>query len=136
MQPVASLLWGVGVFIVTPVAVLFLLLTIIGLPAAIFLALAFGALLYLSQVFVGMAIGRALMPESWRSRPNRWRLWVAMLLGVTFIVVIRLLPIPFGWTFWTSLAIGFVAMGAVWMFMTGIGASGERRPESVSSGGE
>jgi len=116
-RPVVSLGWGIALLIAVPLLVLLLAVTVIGLPLAL---IALGLLLlaaYLSQIVVGIMLGRLLL-----GRPTtRSGLWVAMLVGVTIVVVIRLLPIPYGWTTWVSLLIAVLAIGAIWTELTGWG---------------
>lgn len=116
-RPVVSLGWGVGVLIIVPILAVLLAVTIVGVPLALMALGLYLLALYLSQVVVGIALGRLLL----RQPATRGGLWLAMLVGVTIVVLIRLLPIPYGWTFWVSLIIGFLALGAIWTTLTGWG---------------
>jgi len=116
-RPVVSLGWGVALLIAVPLLALVLVVTIVGVPLAL---IALGLLLlaaYLSQIVVGITLGRLLL----RRTTTRIELWVAMLVGVTIVVLIRLLPIPYGWTTWVSLLIAVLAIGAIWTELTGWG---------------
>ncbi|ACZ39345.1 MAG: hypothetical protein DIU58_011840 [Sphaerobacter thermophilus] len=116
-RPVVSLGWGVALLIAVPLLAVVLAVTIVGVPLAL---IALGLLLlaaYLSQIVVGITIGRLLL----RRPTTRTGLWAAMLVGVTIVVLIRLLPIPYGWTTWVSLLIAVLAIGAIWTELTGWG---------------
>jgi len=119
-QPLISFGWGLGVLIVAPVAVIVLLITVIGVPVALLLLALYLAGLYLSQVLVGLAVGRLILSRGWRD-VGRLHVWVVMLVGVTLVTVVRLLPLPYSWTLWLSLLVGVLGLGAVWTAVTGWG---------------
>lgn len=93
-RPHWSLLAGIVLIIAVPILILLLMVTIIGLPIGFILLFAFLAVLYLSQVFVGLALGRLILPKSWGDAGRGYNL-LAMVLGVTIIGGIRLIPVPF-----------------------------------------
>ncbi len=126
-RPVVSFAWGAGLVVLTPIVALVLAITVIGFPAALILAGLYVAGLYLSQVIVGLALGRLIFPAAWRDA-DRVHLWVAMAVGVLIVLVVRLLPIPYGWTFWVSLLVAFLALGAIWTRLTGWGLAGRGAP--------
>jgi hypothetical protein len=72
--------------------------------------------LYLSQVFAGLAIGRYLMPRSWRDG-SRGYLLLAMTLGVIIIAAIRMAPVPFLGPVVTAI-VTFWGFGAAVMLVT------------------
>lgn len=116
-RPVVSLGWGVGLLIAVPILVILLAVTIVGVPLALIALGMFLLAAYLSQVVVGITLGRLLL----RQPTTRTGLWVAMLVGVTIVVLIRLLPLPYGWTTWVSLLVAVLAIGAIWTELTGWG---------------
>jgi hypothetical protein len=78
--------------------------------------------LYLSQVFVGTAIGRWILPDSWGDSGRGFNL-LAMALGVILLGALRLIPVP---------AVGFII--AAITALLGLGAvfiGLRRRPTPV-----
>ena len=90
----ATLIAGVVAIVLVPVLALLLLITLIGIPVSIVAFILFGIALYLSQVFVGMAIGRTILPRGWRSYGRGYNI-LAMVIGVVLIGLLRLIPVPF-----------------------------------------
>jgi len=120
VAPLPTVLWGIAALVVVPIATLLLLVTIIGIPAALLLLGTWLAVLYLSQVLVGIALVRLLPVRSFRG-DRRLTLWLSMLVGTTAILLFRMLPLPFGWTFWWSLVIGVLGLGMAWTAFSGWG---------------
>ena len=122
--PLPSLLWGIGLLIAIPILAIILLITVVGIPAGLLLAGIYLAAIYLSQVFLGLSLVRGVLPGSWRS-DRRLPLWLAMLIGTSLVVLVRLLPLPFGiapwWTGILSFLIAVLALGAIWTDLTGWG---------------
>jgi len=118
--PLWTLVWGMVALVLVPAVVIVLALTVVGLSAALLLLGLYFAVLYLSQVLVGIAVLRLLPLPALRSE-RRVTLWLTMLVGTTLVLLFRMLPIPFGWTFWWSLLIGAIALGMVWTALTGWG---------------
>lgn len=77
-----------------PVFAVIAMITILGIPIGILMLLAYVVGLYLSQVIVGMAIGRFLLPRRWRDG-SRGYLLLAATIGIILIGVLRVLPVPF-----------------------------------------
>jgi cytoskeletal protein CcmA (bactofilin family) len=109
-EPLASLLAGLILAVFVPVGVVALLATVVGIPIALIGAALFAAGLYLSQVVVGLALGRAILPKSWDTAGRGYNL-LAMTLGVIALAALRLIPVPF-------LGTGIAAVTAVF----GLGA--------------
>jgi hypothetical protein len=120
--PLVSFGWGIVLLFLVPVLVLVLLITVVGIPIALILAALYTIALYLSQIIVGITLVRLALSRTpgWAGS-DRMRLWLSMLIGVPIVLLIRLLPIPFGWTFWLSLLIGIFALGAIWTALSGWG---------------
>lgn len=89
-----TLVAGIAGIILVPIVAVILAVTVIGIPVSLVSLILFGVALYLSQVFVGLALGRAILPRSWRSIGRGYNL-LAMVLGVAIIGAIRLIPLPF-----------------------------------------
>lgn len=132
-RPVVCVAWGAGLLLVVPLIVLVLLVTVVGVPVALILAGAYAAALYLSQVIVGIALASLVLPRSVRE-VARVRLWAAMLAGVTVVVLVRLLPLPYGWTFWLSLIVSVLGLGAIWTDLTGWGRWPTRAEQPAGMG--
>ncbi len=120
LAPLPTVLWGIAALIVVPIAALLLLVTIVGIPAALLLLGIWLAVLYLSQVLVGVALVRLLPVRLFRG-DRRLTLWLSMLVGTTIVLLFRMLPLPFGWTFWWSLVIGVLGLGMAWTAFSGWG---------------
>ena len=89
-----TLIAGVVAIVLVPLIATLLLFTLIGIPVSVVAFTLFAVALYLSQVFVGLAIGRAVLPRGWRSYGRGYNI-LAMAIGVTLIGLLRLIPIPF-----------------------------------------
>jgi hypothetical protein len=87
-----------------------LLATVVGIPIALIGAAFFAAALYLSQVVVGLALGRAILPKRWDTAGRGYNL-LAMTIGVIALAALRLIPVPL-------LGTGIAALTAVF----GLGA--------------
>lgn len=132
LAPLASLLWGIGLLVGVPILAIVLAVTVVGLSAAFFVLGFYIAVLYLSQVFVGIALVQ-LLPLAGLRAERRLTLWLMMLVGTTVVLLFRMLPIPFGWTFWWSLVVGLLGLGMVWTAFSGIGLPKRTAVAAVSS---
>lgn len=90
----ATVIAGVAALILIPILAALLIVTLVGIPVSIVAVVLYVIALYLSQVFVGLAIGRTILPRSWRSDGRGYNL-LAMVIGVVLIGLLRLIPIPF-----------------------------------------
>lgn len=77
-----------------PVFATIAIITVLGVPVGVLLLLAVGVGMYLSQVIVGLTLGRFLLPRRWRDG-SRGYLLLAMTVGVILIGVLRMLPVPY-----------------------------------------
>ncbi len=93
-RPWPAFLLGLALLIGVPIALALLGATLIGLPIALIGLAAYLAAIYLSQVFVGLAIGRFLLPSRWGDEGRGFNL-LAMTVGVTILHGLRLTPIRF-----------------------------------------
>ncbi len=92
-QLVRSAITGFIALVLIPLAAFILLVTVIGIPVSLILLTLFWVTLYLSQVIVGLALGRWVLPRSWRGNGRGYNL-LAMVIGVALIGLIRLIPLP------------------------------------------
>jgi hypothetical protein len=93
--------------VATPVAILILAITLVGLPAAFFGLALYAAALYLAKVFVGVFLGRILerTPDTTTSRT-----FLALLVGLLLIYVV--IQIPYGIGALVHLAVFCFGLGA------------------------
>ena len=89
-----SLLAGVATLIVAPILAIVLMITVVGIPAGVVLLAAYGVAIYLSQVVVGVTIGRFILPAKWNDGSRGFHL-LAMTLGVVLLGGFRLVPVPY-----------------------------------------
>lgn len=103
---ITARLWlsmGIGFLtvVLVPVVGIFLLITIIGIPIAILLFLAFAFFVLLNKIFVSYAIGKKLLPD---------KDYLALLVGLIIYGIISIIPI-IGWV-WSIIAL-FIGIGAL-----------------------
>lgn len=95
-KPWTSLGWGLIYLIITPIVLILVAITVIGIPLAL-IALAFYLVaLYVTKVFVGIALGQKLL--KWWNREQEVSLVWVMILGVMLFSVLTSLPFV-GWIF-------------------------------------
>ena len=85
-HPWASLLTGLIVLIVTPIAALLLMVLVVGIPLSMVLWLLYFAALILSPIFLAIWIGRLVL------RNQHGSLYWALLIGLAIYFVLRLVP--------------------------------------------
>lgn len=100
-----SILVGLATLIVTPIAVVFLLITIFGIPLAVLLGMLYVAAIMIAHVFVALWLGRKIGSTK-GSRPGA-NIW-ALLMGLVALEVVTILPVIGG-------LVGFAAL------ITGLG---------------
>ncbi|OGF19275.1 hypothetical protein A3G56_02825 [Candidatus Falkowbacteria bacterium RIFCSPLOWO2_12_FULL_45_10] len=102
-RPWATLGWGLMLLILTPIVIILLLITLVGIPLAILVGLLFGIYLILAKVTFGIALGRLINDKaSWKLS-----LYWATTIGIVITDLIIFIPI-IGWI------IGFFAL--LWSF--------------------
>ncbi|MGH2562230.1 MAG: hypothetical protein ACRDJH_24490 [Thermomicrobiales bacterium] len=92
--PLRTVVLGVLLVLFGPVLLALLMITFIGLPIAIIGVAFYFTALYLSQVFVGLAMGRIVLPRSWGDHGRGYNL-LAMTIGVIVLGGLRLIPVPY-----------------------------------------
>jgi len=91
-KPVASIGWGLVWVMLTPIIIILLLITIIGIPLAIFFATLFIAMCMLAKVFAGIGVGAFL------ARWFEWKISLYWQTVVGIILAVLIFEIPFiGW---------------------------------------
>lgn len=85
---------GAVTVVAIPVFAVIAMITVLGIPIGVLMLVAYLVGLYLSQVIVGLAIGRFLLPRRWRDG-SRGYLLLAATIGIILIGILRLLPFPF-----------------------------------------
>jgi hypothetical protein len=110
-RPFRSIVVGLLLTIFAPLLIVILLVTVIGLPIGLIGLGAYLAALYLSQVFVGLALGRFILPNAWGDEGRGFNL-LAMTLGVLILAGLRLIPVPFvDWAIGARIAV--IGLGAI-----------------------
>jgi cytoskeletal protein CcmA (bactofilin family) len=94
LAPFTSLLVGLVLTILLPLLFGVLLITVVGAPVALIGFAGYFSVLYLSQVFLGLAIGRAILPSSWDTAGRGFNV-LAMTIGVLIVGGLRLIPVPY-----------------------------------------
>jgi cytoskeletal protein CcmA (bactofilin family) len=90
----ASLGWGLLALLLTPIIVIILLITIIGIPLSLILLVLWLVAMYLSKILVGIVVGRSLLNNFWLKQ--RDSLILAMIIGIVVSYLIFSLPF-IGW---------------------------------------
>lgn len=93
-QAVAAGIWGTFGLVLLPMLAIVALLSVFFIPIGLLMLALIPVLLYLSQVVVGLTIGRAILPRKWRDG-SRGYLLFALVLGLIVIGVLRMAPVPF-----------------------------------------
>ncbi|HBV97224.1 MAG: hypothetical protein JL50_09130 [Peptococcaceae bacterium BICA1-7] len=107
-SPWASLGWGVLALLVTPLAALLLLITVVGIPLSLALMFLYAALLYAGKIIVGDAAGRFLSRRfGWE---NRVPGIVPFMIGLAGLILLSNIPIV-GTII--SIAVISLAMGSI-----------------------
>lgn len=84
-KPGIQFLSGFLTLIAAPVAIIAFCLTVIGIPLAIILGIAYALLLMVSTAFAGSALGRLVF--------KNWNVWPASLLGALILSAVKIIPI-------------------------------------------
>jgi cytoskeletal protein CcmA (bactofilin family) len=111
VKPLLSLGWGTLILIGTPIAIVILCITVIGIPLGIIAAILYGLAIFLSQIAFGVFIGYWII-GTFRNVESRGMLILAFLLGYVILTLVKL--IPFFGTFVTVVTIIF-GLGAMAM---------------------
>ncbi len=112
-KPWASLGWGMVIFFITPLVAIVLLITVVGIPVAVILFLTYCVAMYLTQVFVGILIGRMILYRN-GGKESRPLLIGGLALGLLILVVLGSIPFL---NFITGLATALLGLGALFTFI-------------------
>ena len=93
-RTVRALVIGLVGVIAVPIAVLVLMVSVVGLSAGLVARRHSSCSWYLSQVIVGLTIGRSILPSSWNDGSRGFHL-LAMTLGVILLSATRFIPLPY-----------------------------------------
>lgn len=88
--------WGVLVFLLTPLAIFIMLITIIGVPLAVLTAITYGVGLYLGKLFVAIATGGfvfSLFKGKKKKKKEGGPFWLTLIVGVFVVYIILAIPI-------------------------------------------
>lgn len=119
--PAAGL--GLAGLILGPILAVIFIATLIGMPAGIILLAGYLIVLYLSQVVVGIVIGRTLLSGRWDDGSRGFYL-LAMTVGVLIISALKFVPLPY-------IGGGVSLIVSIWGVGTVLLLFSRLRPESV-----
>jgi hypothetical protein len=88
-KPGMSILWGVLAFIVTPIAAILLMITVIGIPLALLLLTVYLWLLYLTQLTFGILLGQVVFKSSGKTG---WQLYWPLAVALIVVELVVLIP--------------------------------------------
>jgi hypothetical protein len=114
----ASVLLGLIAVIFWPILALAMLVILVGIPVALIGTALLICFAYLSQVFVGLAIGRYLLPSGWKVRSRGYNV-LAMAIGVTLLGLVRTIPVPVISPA-IALVTAFIGIGGVLLALHGV----------------
>ncbi len=102
--PKESIGWGIIYFIVAPVLILILMITIIGFPLALILIPLYLILIYISKIIAGFVVGLYILDYFSKEKKFKGNLIWPMALGLGVVVIFTSLPI-----------LGFIIkLGLIW----------------------
>jgi hypothetical protein len=107
----ASIGWGFIIMFLTPIAVVIIMFTLIGIPLALILLGLWVTAMFMSKIIIGIMIGRNLLAKIWVKQKDS--LILAMVIGI--IVAKIIFAIPFiGWLL-AIIAIWW-GIGGTWLY--------------------
>ncbi len=95
-HPGPSIGWGVVYLLLTPVLLVVLLVTIIGIPLALIIFPFYIISLYFAKVLAGFVIGLLIVDQLAKDKKYKGSLFWPLLLGLVIIIIVTSLPI-IGW---------------------------------------
>jgi cytoskeletal protein CcmA (bactofilin family) len=108
-----SIGWGVVIMIITPIIVVLLLFTLIGIPLALITFVIWLIALYISKIFVGILVGKSLMDKFGEKKESTTNLIWPMIIGVALCWIIFAIPV-IGWLL--SLISIWWGLGGIWLY--------------------
>lgn len=106
-KPVASALIGLASLFLTPLLIIVLFVTLLGIPLAFFLIFAYFTALYLSRLVVAGFIGAKLSDWTGKRMSQKWEFF----LGLLVYTLLTRLPIVGGIVGFLSVLVGLGALG-------------------------
>ncbi len=106
-EPIITGLAGLLAIIVTPMVLVLLMISIVGIPLAVIIGLLFGAIVLLSTPFMAHLIGTELFPQ--RSHPIRSLVGAVLLLLLYVIPIINIVTLLVVTIYGTGLVVRVVA---------------------------
>ncbi len=91
-RPWQSLGWGAVVLFATPVAIIVVLITVIGIPLGLITAALYAIAIYLSQIPVALLIGWLILRHSHELDSPGIRIG-ALVLGLAILILLRIVPV-------------------------------------------
>lgn len=85
---------GLLFLVCLPVAAVALMLTLVGIPIGLLVVLAWLLLMYLSHIFVGLALGDMILGH--RRASSTWGIYLAMFIGMAIVTLVVRVPY-LGW---------------------------------------
>ncbi len=113
-KPWASLGWGAVILFATPVAAIIACFTVIGIPVALIVLVLYAIAIYISQIFVGLFIGRWIIGR-FRETDSKAIMIGALAAGLVILTLLRLIPYL---GFWIGLAVALFGLGAMLVSQT------------------
>jgi len=113
-RPWASLGWGAVILFATPVAAIIVCFTVIGIPVGLIALVLYGITIYISQVFVGLFIGRWIIGR-FRETESKAIMVGALASGLVILTLLGLIPYL---GFWIGLAVALFGLGAMLISQT------------------
>ncbi|MAG29152.1 hypothetical protein CL632_03355 [bacterium] len=96
-NPTHDILWGLGILVATPIAIIVLMFTIIGIPLAFILGAGLLVSLYLAKIMVGIILGTYIFGAiRGREIASKYSLLATMVLGVIVLWLVTGIP-GIGW---------------------------------------
>ncbi|HRA48614.1 MAG TPA: hypothetical protein PK819_11150, partial [Thermomicrobiales bacterium] len=89
-----SMAMGFITILTWPILVVALTVIVIGIPLALIGTILLFCIGWLSQIFVGLALGRAILPRGWKQQSRGYNI-LALAIGMILIGAVRMAPIPF-----------------------------------------
>ncbi len=106
-----SLGWGAVILFLTPIIIIILLFTLIGIPLALIMGALWLIAVGLSKILAAILAGRYLIEKFWNKQKDS--MFLAMILGVLLLWIICLIPV-------IGFAVAFVVtlwgLGGLWLY--------------------
>lgn len=90
-KPAKSILYGLILTVITPILIVILAITILGIPLAIILGLVYGVLIYSSKIYAGLWVGSRLLGYVSSNKKDNNLVW-SVVLGIVVLWALFLIP--------------------------------------------